>query len=80
MASTAYAGYIIPATAMGYGSQSCSGYVMRGPAFYRYKLACLDASGARRSWESNVASTAEAPTAGVTLPYDQSTLTITGRF
>jgi hypothetical protein len=81
MASTAYTGYRVASPAVRYATQNAVGYRVRGVATFRYKLACLDAAGARQTWESNVLSTVDAPvTGGVTLPYDATTLTIEGRF
>ncbi len=44
-----------------------------------YKLAAYDAGGVRRHWLSHDVVMTDAPTAGVTLPYDTATLTIEGR-
>ncbi len=43
-----------------------------------YKLAMVDAGGVRRFWMSRAVATTEAPTAGVSLPYDTATLTVEG--
>ncbi len=43
----------------------------------QYVLSCFDAAGVQRVWTDFEVSTTNAPTAGVTLPYNTSTLEVT---